>query len=477
MGSIPLGLTYDDVLLVPRYSSVKSRKDVKCGSWFTRQIKLKTPFISSNMDTVTESRMAIAVAEFGGAGVIHRFLPIEVQAKEVARVKRCQSRVIEDPHTIGPGTTVKEAKQTMDRLQVHGLPVILEDRTLVGILIHRDVILTDGDCPATERMTPRDKLLVAPPDVSPEEAGRMLSERRLGKLPLVGAQGRLAGLITAKALARDRALAGATRDEKGRLRVGAAVGVVGDYQERAEALLDADADALVLDIAHSDSAMMLSAIRQLRKRFGDVPLVAGNVATPEGAERLIDAGVDAIKVGVGPGAMCITRQTAGVGVPQFTAVLDTAKVCHQHGVPVIADGGIRTSGDVAKAIGAGASPVMLGTTLAGTDESPGIVILRNGQKMKIDRGMAFTGAAVTRTVQENPDLGWSDWESTDSETAAEGIQAPLPYRGSATEVFQYLLSGFRSGMSYCDADNIQEMWENSRLARQTKNGIRESAEG
>jgi len=474
--SIPLGLTYDDVLLVPRFSSVKSRKDVDCSSQFTKQIGLKAPFVSSNMDTVTEAAMAIAVAEFGGVGVIHRFLPIEAQAKEVTKVKRSQSRIIEDPDTIPPTAQVGEARGLMDRMQIHGLPVVGPDRILLGILTHRDVQLGGDDELVSERMTPRERLLVAAAGVSVDEAWKLLSERRLEKLPLVDDQDRLVGLITAKDLFKDRSLARATRDEKGRLRVAAAVGVVGDFQERAEALVDADADALVLDIAHGDSALMMSAVHQLRERFGDISLVGGNVATAEAAERLIKAGVDGLKVGVGPGSMCITRRIAGVGVPQFTAVLETAKVARKHGVPVIADGGIKNSGDVAKAIAAGASTVMLGTMLSGTDESPGFVILRNGRKMKVARGMASTEASVGRAIQDDPTLGWAKLESVETETAAEGIQVPVPYRGSATEVFQQLLAGLRSGMSYCDAEDIERMWENAQFIRQTESGIREAGE-
>ncbi len=476
MESIPLGLTYDDVLLVPRFSPVKSRKDVDCSSQFTRQISLKAPFVSSNMDTVTESAMAIAVAEFGGVGVIHRFLPIEVQAKEVAKVKRSQSRIIEDPHTIIPTATVGEARLLMDRMWIHGLPVVGADGKLVGILTHRDVQSRGDSELVSDRMTPRERLLVAAADVSVDEAWESLSERRLEKLPLVDDQNRLVGLITAKDLSKDRSLAWATRDEKGRLCVAAAVGVVGDFQERAEALIDADADALVLDIAHGDSALMMSAVRQLRERFGEIPLVGGNVATAEAAERLIEAGVDGLKIGVGPGAMCITRRVAGVGVPQFTAVLETAQVARKHGVPVIADGGIKNSGDVAKAIAAGASTVMLGTMLAGTDESPGFVILRNGRKMKVARGMASTEASVGRAIQDDPTLEWAMLESADTETAAEGIQVPVPYLGSANEVFQHLLAGLRSGMSYCGAEDIERMWQNSQFIRQTESGIREAGE-
>ncbi|MFQ6028484.1 MAG: IMP dehydrogenase, partial [Dehalococcoidia bacterium] len=294
------------------------------------------------------------------------------------------------------------------------------------------------------------------------------------KLPLVDGQDRLAGLITAKDLSRNQGLSRATRDDKGRLRVAAAVGVVTDFVERAEALKNAGADALVIDIAHGDSELMLRAVSHLQESVGDLPLVAGNVATAEATERLIEAGVDAVKVGVGPGSMCITRQVAGVGVPQLTAVLESAEVAHRKGVPIIADGGIRYPGDVAKAMAAGASSVMLGNLLAGTDESPGVVLSRNGQKMKIARGMASKEAALDRNLRDDPEHGWARWGETEAEVAAEGIQAPVHYQGMAREVLQNLLGGLRSSMSYCGAATIPEMWENARFVRQTESGLRES---
>jgi len=477
---IPLALTYDDVLLLPRFSSVRSRREVDCTARFTRQIALKAPLVSANMDTVTEAKMGIALAEFGGIGVIHRFLPIDAQVAEVTKVKRYQSEVIEDPFTIAPHATVGQARQLMDQLGINGLPVVEADKKLLGILTRRDVQLIDDDVLVSERMTPWEHLVVAPSGISLDQARSMLAARRLEKLPLVDGQGRLVGLITAKDLSRDLGLGGGmsryapTRDEKGRLRVAAAVGVVGDFLKRARTLVEAGADVLVIDIAHGDSALMLSAIHQVREQLGEVPLVAGNVATAEATERLIDAGVDAVKVGVGPGSMCITRQVAGVGVPQFTAVFDSAQVANRHGVPIIADGGIRYPGDVVKAIAAGASTVMLGNLLAGTDESPGVVIMRQGQKMKVARGMASQEAALDRAFRDDPARGWAKWELTESDVAPEGVQAPVAYRGAAREVLHQLLSGLRSGMSYCGAPTIEEMWQNVRFIRQTEAGIREA---
>jgi IMP dehydrogenase len=474
METIPLALTYDDVLLVPRFSSVKTRRVVETATRFTRQISLKAPLVSANMDSVTEASMAIAVAEFGGIGVIHRFLPVEAQVAEIARVKRYQSEVIEDPHTISATTTVGQARELMRRLGISGLPVVDQQHHLLGILTRRDLQFAEDSLSVAQRMTPRERLVVAPPEVSREDALIVLAEHRLEKLPLVNSDNRLVGLITSKDLVRNPAASRATRDNRGRLRVAAAVGVVGDYLERSQQLVEAGADALVIDIAHGDSAMMLAAIGQLRERLGEVPLVAGNIATAEATRRMIEAGADAVKVGVGPGSMCITRQVAGVGVPQLTAILESAKVAQKLGVPVIADGGIRYAGDVAKAIAAGASTVMLGNLLAGTDESPGLIISRNSQKMKVARGMASREAALDRNVRQDPEQGRANWETTEGEAPAEGVQAPVAYRGSAREVLQHLLGGLRSGMSYSNARNIEEMWENARFVRQTEAGFRES---
>ncbi|MBM3949513.1 MAG: IMP dehydrogenase [SAR202 cluster bacterium] len=474
MREIPLALTYDDVLIVPRFSSIKSRRDVDTTTRFTRQLTLKAPFVSANMDSVTESRMAIAMAEFGGIGVVHRFLPVEAQAEQVEQVKRHHRDVVEHPYTVPPSATVGEALRIMEGHDVHGLPVVAKDMKLVGIITRRDVQFAEEGLLVSERMTPVEQMVVASPNVTLEQARQTLSQRRLEKLPLVDGQGRLVGLITAKDLVRDPTLHDASRDGKGRLLVAAAVGAVGDYLERAQALVQAGADAVVVDISHGDSAHMLTAVSRLRERLGATPMVAGNVATAEGTKRLIEAGVDAVKVGVGPGSMCITREVAGVGVPQFTAVLESTEVAHKQGVPVIADGGIRKPADVAKAIGAGASTVMLGNLLAGTDESPGIVIRRDGRKVKIARGMASAEAQYDRAVREDPKRGWAMWEAGDVGAAAEGVQAPVAYRGGVRDVLSDLLAGLRSGMSYCDAANIEQMWRNAAFVRQTDAGRIES---
>ena len=473
---MPLALTYDDVLLQPRFSTVRSRRDVDTSAYFARQIALKTPLVSANMDTVTEARMAIAMARFGGLGVIHRFMSVDDQAAEVGRVKRRQSHVIHNPVTISPTASVSDAWSIMERHDISGLPVVDDDAGLLGILTSRDVMLADAGQLVSARMTPRDRLITAPPDVGLEPAKRLLSENRLEKLPLVDNQNRLAGLITARDIlsANARDTANATQDEQGRLRVAAAVGVVDDYVDRARMLADAGADAIVIDVAHGDSQLMLDAIATLRDQLGDMPLVAGNVATADGARRLAEAGVDAMKVGVGPGSICITRRVAGVGVPQLTAVLQCGAVAHQHGIPIIADGGIRYPGDVAKAIAAGASAVMLGSVLAGSEESPGAVITRDGKKMKIARGMASREAALDRSLRENPSPPLDRWDSQDDYAADEGIQAPVLYRGPAVDTLGELSAGLRSGMGYCDAADIPTMWANARFVRQTAAGRVES---
>ena len=474
MRSIPLGLTYDDVLLVPRFSSLRSRRDVDIATKFTRQIALRTPFVSANMDTVTTARMAIAIAEFGGIGVVHRFMPISAEVSEVTKVKRHHPPVIEDPQVVSPDATIGDARRLMGQLNISGLPVVWEGGQLVGILTHRDVQMAENETSVSEHMTQSEYLVVGPADISLDEARLTLSRRRLEKLPLVDDSGRLVGLITSKDLWESQDLNRAARDNEGRLRVAAAVGIVGDYLERAEALVEAGVDALVLDVAHGESSIMLTAIHQVRERLGNVPLVAGNVATPEGTKRLIDAGVDAVKIGVGPGSLCTTRQVAGAGVPQFTAVLQCAEVARECEVPVIADGGIRNSGDAAKAIGGGASTVMVGDLLAGTDESPGMVVHRDGRKFKVARGMASAEAAADRVQREDPTRGWAGWDMVEPDVAPEGVQTLVLYRGSAREALEQLAAGLRSGMSYSDALDIGEMWKNASFVRQTEAGRRES---
>ncbi|HJZ60682.1 MAG TPA: IMP dehydrogenase [Miltoncostaeaceae bacterium] len=475
---IPLGLSYDDVLLVPQRSAIASRREIDTSARFTRRIRLATPIVSANMDTVTEAAMAIAMARLGGIGVVHRFLPIDHQVDEVRRVKRAEALMIEDPFTIGPDEPLSDALAVMAARGVSGLVVVDADNRPVGILTRRDTRLReDHSVPVRELMTPRERLVTAPVGTSSEQAALLLRDARVEKLPLVDGDDRLAGLITLKDLLQRAERPDATKDGRGRLAVAAAIGVRGDHLERARALVEAGADALVLDVAHGHMEDALRAIGEVREWVGGgVEIVAGNVATPEGARDLASAGADAVKVGVGPGSACTTRVVAGVGIPQLTAVIECAKVCAAHDVPVIADGGIRSGGDVAKAIGAGADTVMVGNLLAGTTESPGTVVNRNGTRVKVFRGMASAGAArARRAIGGTPIEIRSQEDQTEFfPVVPEGVEAVVPLKGDAAAVVQELVGGLRSGMSYSNAATIREMQESARFVRITSAGLRES---
>jgi len=465
-----LGLTFDDVLLVPKRSAVASRAEVSTRTRLCRGIEMAIPIVSANMDSVTESEMAIAMARVGGIGIIHRFLPIERQAAEVRRVKRAESVVIERPYTFAPHQTLREAVAFMTEHGSAGLLVVDADGRLLGLVTARDLLFEeDLDQPITRVMTPRERLVTAPPDVTIEEAKEILHRHRIEKLPLVDEEGRLRGLITTRDIQNRLRYPNATKDAKGRLRVGAAVGIRGDFLERAAALVAEDVDVLVVDVAHGHSEGVLRALERLREEFPRVPLIAGNVATAEGARDLIAAGAAAVKVGVGPGSTCTTRIVTGAGVPQLTAILDAARAARPHDVPVIADGGIRTSGDITKALAAGASSVMLGNLLAGTEESPGALIVQGGRQYKTYRGMASLWATARRKALDSP------VEDEDlSSIVAEGIEARVPYRGKVADVVSQLVGGLRSGMSYCGARTIPELWENAEFVRITPAGLRES---
>ncbi len=466
---VPLGLTFDDVLLVPRRSPVESRGQVDTRTRLARGVELAIPILSANMDAVTESEMAIAMAREGGLGVIHRFLPVERQVAEVRRVKRAESIVIEEPYTIAPHQTLREALAFLEEHGSAGL-LVVEGGRLVGIVTARDLLFEDDlDRPVRDVMTPRERLVTAPPGITMEEAKRILHAHRIEKLPLVDSEGRLVGLVTSRDLRSRMQHPHATKDERGRLRVAAAVGVRGDYLERAEALVDEGVDLLVVDVAHGHSDVVLRAVRTLRSRFPHVPLMAGNVATAEGTLDLIEAGADAVKVGVGPGSTCTTRVVTGAGVPQLSAILECARAARERGIPVVADGGIRSSGDITKALAAGAAAVMLGNLLAGTEESPGTTIIRNGRQYKTYRGMASLWATARRKALDNPlddeDIG---------QIVAEGVEALVPYRGRVADVLRQLVGGLRSGMSYCGARTIPELQHNARFVRITPAGLRES---
>jgi IMP dehydrogenase len=464
-------LTFDDVLLVPRRSPVKSRSDVSTATCLSRHIRLDMPIVSANMDTVTEWEMAAAMARAGGIGIVHRFMTAERQAEEVRRVKRAESYIVEAPYTLSPEATVSAARQIMNQQGIGGLVVVDGENRPLGILTRRDVQLVDDGETVMKVMTPASQLVTAPAGTSLEAANRILAEHRIEKLPLVDGEGHLAGLITAKDIQQLLAHPRATKDRKGRLRVGAAVGVRPGFLERAALLLEAGADALVVDIAHGHSDNAIETVRALRRRFGDVEIIAGNVATAEGTQDLIEAGADAIKVGIGPGSICITRIVTGYGVPQITAIAECADVARRYDVPIIADGGIRNSGDIVKALAAGADSVMLGSLLAGTDESPGLIITRNGQRYKVSRGMASLGAALGRPDRQPEN---QDQDPASTRVVAEGVEAAVPYRGGVTDMLNQLVGGLRSGLSYGGAMTIPELQSNAEFIRISQAGVTES---
>ncbi|HZU14924.1 MAG TPA: IMP dehydrogenase [Chloroflexota bacterium] len=470
-GVIRQGLTYEDVLLVPRYSDVRSRKDVDTSSQLTRSIRLHMPIVSANMDTVTESEMAVAMARHGGIGIIHRFNTIEQQVNQVRLVKRSESFVIENPYTIAPDATIARADMLLDEHRISALPVVDDQGTLVGLLSRRDILFVrDERAPVCSVMTPRERLVVAPVGTTISGAEEILQEHKVEKLPLVDENGRLAGLITLRDILRRNLHPESSKDAKGRLMVGAAVGVVGDYVERALELERAGVDVLVLDIAHGHSANAIQAVRHLKSRVS-LDLIAGNVATAEGTRDLIEAGADGVKVGVGPGSICITRVVTGVGVPQLTAVMDAAGAAARFGVPIIADGGIRQSGDITKAIAAGASTVMLGNMLAGTRESPGVITVRNGRRYKVSRGMASAGATLERRRREKP--GW-EGETDLTDVVPEGVEGMVPFKGDVSDVLTQLVGGLRSGMSYLGARTLPEVVANAQFIQITNAALAES---
>jgi IMP dehydrogenase len=466
------GLTYDDVLLLPRYSTIRSRRDVDTSTRLTKRISLRIPIVSANMDTVTESEMAIALARHGGIGILHRFNTIEQQVSQVKAVKRSESFVIENPITISPESTVGAARELLERHQITGLPVVDDENTLIGLLSGRDILFVNDDSRTVcDCMTPRDRLVTAAVGTTITQAEGILEQHKVEKLPLVDDVGKLAGLITLRDILKRTLHPDSSKDQKGRLLVGAAIGVVGDFVERAQELQNAGCDVLVVDIAHGHSENAIQAVCGLRKRLGDVDLIAGNVATTTGTRDLIEAGVDAVKVGVGPGSICITRVVTGVGVPQLTAVMDSVDEADKHGVPIIADGGIRASGDVSKAIAAGASTVMCGNTLAGTRESPGVVVVRNGRRFKASRGMASAGATLERRRREKS--GW-EGETDLSDVVPEGVEGMVPFKGDVAEVLVQLVGGLRSGMSYLGARTLSEFRENAEFIQITGASLRES---
>lgn len=466
------GLTFDDVLLVPKYSNIRSRSAVFTRASLTRGIQMAIPIVSANMDTVTEAPMAITMAQQGGIGILHRFMTAEKQADMVERVKRAESFIVENPMTVALDSTVGAAHELMVEENIGGLVVVDDNGHLLGMVTTRDVLLApDRDALVQTVMTPREKLVVAEAGESLEEARQTLFRNRIEKLPIVDNEGIILGLITATDILKMQEHPFATKDAKGRLRVGVALGVRAEDLERAEACVAAGADVLVVDIAHGHSEHTLNMVRRLKSRFPSVPVIAGNVATADGVRDLADAGADAVKVGVGSGSICITRVVTGFGVPQLTAVMECAEMGHRLNIPIISDGGVRTSGDLTKALAAGASTVMLGSTLAGTVESPGATIVKDGRKYKVVRGMASLSANVERKrIDRGGEIEDEEW----NEVVPEGVEAMVPFRGSVGEILYQMVGGLRSGMSYAGATTIQELWENAEFVRITGAGQRES---
>lgn len=465
-----VALTYDDVLLVPQYSDVESRRTLSTQTRLTKKISLQIPIVSSNMDTVTESEMAIAMARAGGIGIIHRFMPSETQAQQIARVKKAESFVVDEPITLSVQHTVGDVKRIVKETDTGGILIVDETMRVVGIVTTRDLLFEDDDKKAVTELMQR-QVISAPPNTTLEEAEKILHAHRIEKLPLVDAAGRLAGLITLKDIMKIAQFPKATKDARGRLAVGAAVGVKEKDLQRVECLLAAGADCIVVDIAHGDSKMEIEMIGKIRRRFPEAQIIGGNVATAEGTRRLLDAGADAIKVGVGPGSICVTRVVAGAGVPQLSAITECGEVAHEARIPIIADGGIRQSGDAVKALAAGASTVMVGSLLAGTDESPGLMMTRKGHRYKVSRGMASLEANVERKRREGEQ--WITQEEIE-EYVSEGVEAEVPYRGSVKEVLTQLVGGIQSGMSYCGAHSIEELYEKAVFVRMTSAGLKES---
>ncbi|KAB5930528.1 IMP dehydrogenase [Bifidobacterium adolescentis] len=474
-----LGLAYDDVLLLPNETDVIP-SEVDTTTHLTRNITMKVPAISAAMDTVTESDMAIAMARNGGIGVLHRNLSIDDQAAQVDIVKRSESGMISDPLTVSPDVTLADLDKLCGRFHISGLPVVDKDSKLVGIITNRDmrfIASEDYDRLKVSEVMTRENLITGPSDISKEDAHDLLAKHKVEKLPLVDAEGHLTGLITVKDFVKTEQYPDATKDEQGRLRVAAGIGFLGDAYNRASALMEAGVDVLVVDTANGEAKLALDMIRRLKSdsAFNGVDIIGGNVATRQGAQAMIDAGGDAVKVGVGPGSICTTRVVAGVGVPQLTAVYEAAQACRAAGVPCIADGGIHYSGDIAKALVAGASSVMLGGTLAGCEEAPGEKVLLHGKQYKLYRGMGSLGAMAPRGKKSySKDRYFQADVTSNDKVVPEGVEGEVPYRGPLNAVLYQMIGGLHQSMFYIGAHNISEMPERGRFIRITDAGLRES---
>lgn len=464
------GLTFDDVLLVPAYSEVLP-KEVQLKTKFSRHIEMNAPFVSAAMDTVTESAMAIAIAREGGIGVIHKNMSIEEQAHQVAIVKRAENGMIYDPVTIRRGKTVRDALEMMRSYHIGGIPVVDEDGHLVGIVTNRDLRFERRLDKAIDEVMTHENLVTTHARTDLAAAAQILQEHKIEKLPVVDADNKLVGLITYKDITKAKDKPMACKDEKGRLRVAAGVGVTADTMERLEALVAAGADAVVIDTAHGHSRGVVEKLREAKATFPNIDIVVGNVATAAAAKLLVDNGADAVKVGIGPGSICTTRVVAGVGVPQLSAVYDVFSVLKDTGVPLIADGGLRYSGDVVKALAAGGSSVMVGSLVAGTEESPGETIIFNGRKFKSYRGMGSLEAMEQKNGSKDR---YFQADTTDvKKLVPEGIAGRVPYKGTVQEVIYQLMGGLRSGMGYCGAATIEEL-HNAKFVRITNAGVLES---
>lgn len=457
--------TFDDVLLVPNKSEVLPN-DVTLVTNLTKKIKLNIPLMSASMDTVTESKMAIAVAREGGIGIIHKNMSIEQQAMEVDKVKRQENGVITDPFFLSPDNTIEEAMNLMGKYRISGVPITVDGK-LVGIITNRDIVFEQNFKRKISELMTKDNLITAAEDTTLEQAKEILKHHKIEKLPLVDEHNNLRGLITIKDIEKAIKFPNAAKDKKGRLLCGAAVGVTKDMLERAAALVKEGVDVITVDTAHGHSKGVIDAVRMLKEKYPDLQIIAGNIATAEAAKDLIEAGADSIKVGIGPGSICTTRVVAGVGVPQLTAVMDCVEVAQKYGVPVIADGGIKYSGDVVKALAAGASVAMMGSLFAGCDEAPGEIEIFQGRSYKVYRGMGSLAAMACGSKDRY-------FQEGNKKLVPEGIEGRLPYKGFVSDTIFQLIGGIRSGMGYLGAKNLQDLYENSTFVVQTASGLRES---
>jgi IMP dehydrogenase len=462
------GLTFDDVLLVPAYSEVLPR-EVDLSTRFSRNILLKAPIVSAAMDTVTEAELAIAIAREGGIGVIHKNMSIDEQAKHVKRVKRAENVMIFDPVTIFKDGTVSDAKNLMTEHKIGGIPVIDENKKLIGIVTNRDLRFEDNSARPVHEVMTKDNIISITQQTDLEHAAYILQEHKIEKLPIVDDKGKLIGLITYKDITKNKDRPNSCKDSKGRLRVAAGVGVTFDTFQRIDALVGAGVDAIIIDTAHGHSKGVIETLKEARKRYPDLDIICGNIATADAAIALAKAGADAVKVGIGPGSICTTRIVAGVGVPQLSAIYDVAQAVKSYNIPVIADGGIRYSGDIVKALAAGASSIMAGSLLAGVEESPGETIIFNGRKYKSYRGMG----SIEAMQQGSKDRYFQDVEDDIKKLVPEGIEARVPYKGTLAEVIYQLIGGLRAGMGYCGSKNIENL-HNAKFVRITSSGLLES---